>query len=282
MRIKILLSYDGLWFYGWAKQPNLPTVQGILEEALRIIIRKSVLLIVAGRTDTGVHARQQVAHFDVDEKDWLKLTSMHENNSKAFIYRINSLIQILILKKTGTKLSKNAIYVLSLDVVNKSFNARFSAIWRRYSYTINDSMNLNPLERFYTLHYRKKLDEESMNEASKLLLGKNDFSSFCKHRKNATTIRTLYSMYWKRNKDRLIMEIKADAFCHHMVRSLVGAILMVGDGRRNPEWIYKKLLTRTRSAESNTAPGHALVLEEIGYPSEDLWSKRNKLTKSKR
>ncbi|MFT4148395.1 MAG: tRNA pseudouridine(38-40) synthase TruA [Micrococcaceae bacterium] len=283
MRVKIILAYDGAWFQGWGIQPDAPTIQGVLEQTLQTITGRLIRTTVAGRTDTGVHAQGQVVHCDMSEAEWYTFVSDYQDSSEAFIRRVNGLLQLITMQVTGTKLAKGAIQIKSVEPVAESFDARFSALWRRYSYTIEDkTTGWNPLNRHCVLHYRGQLDENAMNVASQLLLGEHNFIAFCKPRQGATTIRTLQEMYWKRHDGLLTVHLKADAFCHHMVRSLVGATLMVGSGEREPKWLYERLQLQQRNAEANIAPGHALVLEEIGYPEEKEWAMRADLTRAKR
>ncbi|MFT4186163.1 MAG: tRNA pseudouridine(38-40) synthase TruA [Micrococcaceae bacterium] len=283
MRIKVTLAYDGSSFNGWGIQPNAPTVQGILEEALSTITGRLVRTTVAGRTDTGVHANGQVAHFDLEESEWQKFVCNYTDTSEAFIRRIAGLVNLILSKRIG-RFAKGAIEIKAAEVVSEDFDARFAALWRRYSYTIEDKQfGWNPLNRNHVMHYRGQLDVSKMNIAAEMLLGKHDFIAFCKPRVGATTTRVLEEFFWERHGDELVTaHLKADAFCHHMVRSLVGATLMVGSGEREPKWLYERLKKQERNPEANIAPGHALVLEEIAYPDENQWAQRATLTRAKR
>ncbi|MFT4245191.1 MAG: tRNA pseudouridine(38-40) synthase TruA [Micrococcaceae bacterium] len=282
MRIKVTLAYDGAPFNGWGIQPNAPTVQGILEDALSTITGRLVRTTVAGRTDAGVHASRQVVHFDLEEPEWQKFVGNYSDTSEAFIRRVAGLINFILLNQIG-KFAKGAIQIKTAEVVNSDFDARFSALWRRYSYAIEDKqVGWNPLNRNHVMHYRGQLNVVKMNIAAEMLLGEHDFIAFCKPRVGATTTRMLQEFSWERNGELVTAHLKADAFCHHMVRSLVGATLMVGNGEREPKWLYERLKKQERNPEANIAPGHALVLEEIAYPDETQWRWRANLTRARR
>ena len=208
------LAYDGSGFHGWARQDGLRTVQGDLEAALATVLRvPSVAVTCAGRTDTGVHARGQVAHVDV-EPDVSRAGAAAAPRSTACC----------------PPTSAYAAWSPPPD----GFDARFSAVWRRYAYRIADRPEaVDPLTRGHVLAWRRPLDLDAIDEASALLLGRHDFASFCKRREGATTIRTLLDLSWERDDAGLLVgSVRADAFCHHMVRSLVGCLVAVGEGRR--------------------------------------------------
>ncbi|MBJ7905520.1 MULTISPECIES: tRNA pseudouridine(38-40) synthase TruA [unclassified Streptomyces] len=267
VRIRLDLSYDGTDFHGWAKQAGgRRTVQGEIEDALRTVTRskETYELTVAGRTDAGVHARGQVAHVDLPEDVWA------EHREK-------------LLKRLAGRLSKD-VRVWSLTEAPPGFNARFSAVWRRYAYRVTDNPGgVDPLLRNHVLWHDWPLDVDAMNEAARALLGEHDFAAYCKKREGATTIRTLQELSLVRGADGVITAtVRADAFCHNMVRSLIGALLFTGDGHRGPEWPGKVLAAGVRDSAVHVVRPHGLTLEEVGYPADELLAARNKEARNRR
>ncbi|BDH08329.1 MULTISPECIES: tRNA pseudouridine(38-40) synthase TruA [Streptomyces] len=267
VRIRLDLSYDGTGFHGWAKQAGgKRTVQGEIEDALRTVTRsqETYELTVAGRTDAGVHARGQVAHVDLPETVWA------EHREK-------------LLKRLAGRLPKD-VRVWSLTEAPPGFNARFSAVWRRYAYRVTDNPGgVDPLLRGHVLWHDWPLDVDAMNEAARALLGEHDFAAYCKKREGATTIRTLQELSLVRGADGVITAtVRADAFCHNMVRSLIGALLFVGDGHRGPEWPGKVLGAGVRDSAVHVVRPHGLTLEEVGYPADELLAARNKEARNRR
>lgn len=257
MRLRMDLAYDGADFKGWARQPALRTVQGELETALSTVLRQSGQQVVcAGRTDTGVHARGQVVHLDLDPAVLVATAGRAADTPITSLHR----------RLNGVLPADLRIH----DVVEApaGFDARFSAVWRRYAYRVADRPELfDPLMRGHVLHWRAPLDLHAMNEASAMLIGLKDFASFCKKREGATTIRTLLDFHWYRDADdRAVATVRADAFCHSMVRALVGCMLAVGDGRKSPEWAREVLVGAKRDAAVAVVAAHGLTLEEVGYP----------------
>jgi tRNA pseudouridine38-40 synthase len=244
------LSYDGSAFHGWATQPGLATVQQTLEEALwrALALPAPPALTVAGRTDAGVHARGQVAHADVPSANWTAAAG-----SAA--------------RRLGRILPPE-VRVAAIGPAPEGFDARFSALWRRYSYRVCDDMAVaDPLRRHDTLWYRHPLDLDRMNVAAVGCLGEHDFAAFCRSREGATTIRELLRLDWARAEPGVaVATVVADAFCHNMVRALTGALLSVGDATRPPQWLAQVLAARQRDPAVQVAPAHALCLEEVGYP----------------
>ena len=250
MRLRIDLAYDGSGFHGWARQDGLRTVQGDLESALATVLRvPSVAVTCAGRTDTGVHARGQVAHVDVEPD---------VSEPEQLRRRLDGVLPA-------------DIRVRRVVAAADGFDARFSAVWRRYAYRIADRPEaVDPLTRGHVLTWRRPLDVGAIDEASALLLGRHDFASFCKRREGATTIRTLLDLSWERDDvGVLVGSVRADAFCHHMVRSLVGCLVAVGEGRRPAAWAGDVLAAATRDPAVAVVPAHGLTLEEVGYPPDD-------------
>ncbi|MFD7627083.1 tRNA pseudouridine(38-40) synthase TruA [Streptomyces sp. NPDC059851] len=260
VRVRLDLSYDGTDFSGWAKQRTLRTVQGELESALRTVMRLPypVELTVAGRTDAGVHARGQVAQFDLDGEVWA------EHGDK-------------LLRRLAGKLPHD-VRVWKVAEAPAGFNARFSAVWRRYAYRVGDHpAGVDPLLRNHVLWHPWPLDVAAMNEAAAELLGEHDFAAYCRKREGATTIRTLQQLSWERGGDGIVTAtVRADAFCHNMVRSLVGALLHVGDGHRATDWPGKVLRAAVRDSSVHVVKPHGLTLEEVGYPADELLAARSK------
>ena len=279
LRIRLDVSYDGGPFSGWALQPGLRTVQGVLEEALQLLLRRPVRVTVAGRTDAGVHARGQVVHLDVTEAEWLGLPRGHElDPAVALLRRIRGALSRGLGDLTG------AVEVHRASLAPAGFDARFSALWRRYSYRIADGPALwDPLGRYSTLWHKHALDVSLLNEGARQLLGLQDFLAFCKPREGATTIRELQRFEFTRAEDGVIVAtVQADAFCHNMVRALVGSALYVGEGAEEPGWLHERLLAKKRDARSVLAAPHPLVLEEVAYPSDDELLARAELTRARR
>ncbi|MHC6592143.1 tRNA pseudouridine synthase A [Arthrobacter sp. C152] len=265
LRIRLDLSYDGGPFSGWAVQPGLRTVQGVLEEALELLIRRPVRVTVAGRTDAGVHARGQVVHLDLAEAEWLGLARGHEvDPAVAMLRRIRGALSRVLGDLHG------AVEVHAASPATHGFDARFSALWRRYSYRIADGPSLwDPLERSFTLWHKNALDVALLNEGASRLLGLQNFLSFCKPREGSTTIRDLQRFEFARAEDgAIVATVQADAFCHNMVRALIGSALYVGEGAVPPGWLHERLLLQKRDAKSVLAAPHPLVLEEVAYPSD--------------
>ncbi|WP_405724156.1 tRNA pseudouridine(38-40) synthase TruA [Streptomyces sp. NBC_01537] len=266
VRVRLDLSYDGAEFSGWAKQRARRTVQGELESAIQTVLRlpDPVDLTVAGRTDAGVHARGQVAHVDLPEDVW------HAQGEK-------------LLRRLAGKLPWD-VRVWRVSEAPHGFNARFAAIWRRYAYRVGDHPGgVDPLLRGHVLWHDRPVDVELMNEAARRLLGEHDFAAYCKKREGATTIRTLLELYWERDADGLaVATVRADAFCHNMVRALVGAMILVGDGHRPVEFPGEVLAGRVRHSAVNVVRPHGLTLEEVGYPADELLAARNKEARNMR
>jgi len=266
VRVRLDLSYDGRDFSGWARQHGRRTVQGELEDALRVVTRseETFELTVAGRTDAGVHARGQVAHVDLPAGVW----EAHRDK---------------LLRRLAGRLPHD-VRVHRIGEAPPHFNARFSAIWRRYAYRVCDHPGgVDPLLRGHVLWHDWPLDVDAMNAAAKGLLGEHDFAAYCKRREGATTIRTLKELSWERRPDGIVeARVVADAFCHNMVRSLVGALLFVGDGHRPPSWPAEVLAAGVRDSAVHVVRPHGLTLEEVGYPADELLAARNAEARNRR
>ena len=273
MRIRIDLAYDGTDFHGWAVQPGLRTVQGDLEAALAVALRlPRVGVVCAGRTDTGVHARGQVVHLDVpDEAVEGSAGRSQDPPLQALLRRLNGILS-------------PEVRVRRVVAAAPGFDARFSALWRRYAYRIaDDPTTVDPLTRAHVLAWSKPLDLGALNEASDLFLGEHDFASFCRRREGATTIRTLLDLEWVRDADGVaVASVRADAFCHSMVRSLVGCLLAVGDGRRPVAWAGDVLRATRRDPSVTVAHAHGLTLEQVAYPADEELAHRADVTRAMR
>jgi len=259
VRLRLDLSYDGAGFHGWATQPDLRAVQGELTSALQKVLRvEEIQLTVAGRTDTGVHARGQVAHFDLAPAVLESVTGRSDVSPLAsLVRRVNGVLE-------------PDIRVRAIAMAAEGFDARFSAIWRRYCYRIADHAGCrDPLTRGFVLHWPRNLDEALMNDAAEALLGEHDFAAFCKRREGATTIRTLLDLEWERDQSGVLVgTVRADAFCHNMVRSLVGCLIAIGEGRKPVTWAAQILEARARDSAVGVVAAHGLTLEEVGYPDD--------------
>ncbi len=278
-RIRLDLAYDGNAYRGWAAQPGLPTVQGVLQEGLATLIRREVPVVVAGRTDAGVHARGQVVHFDLTEEEWSRLARGRDiTPAEAMLRRIGGVLS----RQDG------AVIVHSARQVPDDFDARFSALSRSYTYRLADGpQRRDPLRRFDTAWHPRGLDERLMNaEAISAVAadgGVRDFGSFCKPREMSTTIRQLQSFSIRRGPDDVLLaQLTADAFCHHMVRALIGACIDVGEGRREPGWVLSRLERPSWDSSVRLAPPNGLVLESVQYPSDDQLRARAEQTRALR
>lgn len=273
VRIRIDLAYDGTDFLGWASQPGLRTVQATLERALATALRiETPRLVVAGRTDSGVHARGQVCHVDVDPEVLVASVGRStEAPPEALLRRLNGILP-------------PDVRVRRVVEAPEGFDARFSAVWRSYAYRVADSIELvDPLIRSHVLAWPRPLNLDAMNAAAVPLVGLNDFAAFCRRREGATTIRTLLDLSWTRDAAGLaVATVLADAFCHNMVRSLVGCLLAVGDGRRSPGWAREVMGSRVRHPAVTVAPAHGLTLEEVGYPDAAGLAAQSERTRARR
>ncbi len=278
MRIRLDIAYDGSHFRGWARQPGLRTVQGDLETALERIVGGSPRLIVAGRTDAGVHASGQVAHLDLDEEQAARLPRRRRDNDEG------DAVASLAGRVRGVLGAYPDVTVSRTSIAPEGFDARFSAVWRRYSYRLADATTgYDPLDRLRTTTLRSTLDVEAMDAAAGRLIGLHDFAAYCKAREEATTIRTLLEYDWRRGDDGvLVANVRADAFCHSMVRALVGACVAVGEGRIGVDDVVAIRDARLRIPETKVLAARGLVLAEVGYPADDLLAARAEQTRNRR
>lgn len=265
MRFRLDISYDGSGFSGWATQPGLRTVQGLLEGWIGQVLRLGgpAQLTVAGRTDAGVHARGQVAHVDLPEE----------------------VDPQLLLRRLARVLDEDVV-VRAVTPVPDAFDARFSALWRRYCYRLwDDGSSPDPLLRGHVTRIRGVVDLDRINQGAELLLGLHDFAPFCKARDGATTIRTLTGLHAVRLYDpsgTVEVEVRADAFCHSMVRSLTGAMTALGTGQRDLAWLAQVMASPGRANSVTVLPAHGLTLEEVGYPADDELAARAELARTMR
>ena len=257
--MRLDISYDGTDFSGWARQPDRRTVCGVLEDTIAQVLRGAVRrLTVAGRTDAGVHATGQVSHVDLPA----------DVDVPALLYRLNRALP-------------PDVRILGAREVSPAFDARFAALRRHYTYRVSDRP-VEPLVRNHIVGWPRPLDLAALNAAAANLLGTHDFVAFCKRREGATTIRELQRLDWREVDGVFVAHVSADAFCHSMVRSLVGALLAVGEGRKPVDWPGTLLTAESRASGVTVAPAHGLVLTGVDYPPDDQLAARAELTRNVR
>ncbi|GLZ39935.1 tRNA pseudouridine synthase A [Actinokineospora sp. NBRC 105648] len=233
---------------------------GVLEEALTQILRRRVRLTVAGRTDAGVHATGQVAHMDIPS----------DVDVDALVPRLSRALPV-------------DVRVSAMRQVPLDFDARFTALRRHYVYRVCDAAwQADPLTRGHIVPWPRPLDLPSLNAASTLLTGEHNFVAFCKRRDGASTIRELQRLKWTRTGSLLEAWVSADAFCHSMVRSLVGALLAVGEGRKPVDWPASMLSATERPSAISVAPAHGLALIGVDYPADEDLAARAQVTRNVR
>lgn len=307
IRLRLDICYDGTAFSGWAVQPGRRTVAGVIAAALRTVLRADVPMVVAGRTDAGVHAVGQVAHVDVPFSTLCGLAPR----------RLPGGIEPLEAGMTGLRrrlagLLPPDVRVLAVRRASEGFDARFAALRRHYRYRIFCSdWGLPPGNRWDVLHWRRPLDAAAMQRAAGQLVGLHDFAAYCKPREGATTIRDLQLLTVENvapggqhlsgllasgvhypgdvhvsgaeHPGALVhIDVSADAFCHSMVRSLVGALIAVGEGRSGEDRPAILLRARTRTAEIAVAPARGLTLMRVDYPAEADLAARSEVTRAVR
>lgn len=268
IRLRLDLAYRGAPFHGWARQPGLLTVQGCLEEALSLITRQPVLLTVAGRTDAGVHARGQVAHLDVPKESWLSLSRGREESDQIRGERLRARLEGLAGRGLNGALALKQVTVVAAD-----FDARFSALSRTYRYLICDDPRAQDPCRLDIARTSSPLEEEKMQVAAQALCGEHDFLPFARPREGATTIRTLHSFTVSRPQPGIVQAmIRADAFCHSQVRFMMGALIEIGRGKYQTDWIGELLAAGVRDQRVPLADGRGLTLWEVAYPPADQYA----------
>lgn len=285
-RVRLDIAYDGTDFQGWAKQPGIRTVQGELEAALATIFSRqgdAPVLTVAGRTDAGVHATGQVAHLDLTPAQLAHLartrgdadgrTPGDAGPGRTLAKRLNGIAGL-----------KSDVYVAAATIAPPGFDARFSPVFRRYEYRIADAAAArNPLLRHHTVWYPAALDVTAMNLVARELLGLHDWAAYCRPREGATTIRELQEFAWERDATGVLVgRLKADAFCHSMVRALVGATVSVGQGKLGAQRPVGIRDEAQRTSEFKVMPAAGLTLVEVGYPETEGLAARAEQTRARR
>lgn len=242
MRYFIEIAYNGAQYCGWQIQPNASTVQEVLQKKLSILVQRDIKVVGAGRTDTGVHAKQLFAHFDIDEI----------KNTSELIFRLNSFLP-------------NDISVVNLFQVKDDAHARFDATQRAYQYVI--SLKKNPFLEGLAFQIHNKPDVKLMNDAAKTLLNYNNFKCFSRSKTDVKTYNcTIEKAYWKEEENQLIFTISADRFLRNMVRAIVGTLLDVGYHKTSIEEWHQIIQTKDRSKAGASAPAHGLYLTRVHYP----------------
>lgn len=246
MRVKLTIEYDGTDYAGWQRQDNLPTVQGALENALRALLQTDISLTVAGRTDAGVHAEGQVAHFDADDLKGLQGGALS--------------------KGINAHLRDHTIAVIAAEAAADDFHARFSAVNKLYRYTIVNRA-AKPALRQHAWHVRQKLDEAKMHEAAQAWLGRHDFTSFRDSECQAKSpVKTLDRLDVTRHGDVVVIEAEARSFLHHQMRNMAGTLVEFGMGKREVSESRAVLDAADRRLAGPTAPPQGLVLVRVDYP----------------
>jgi len=279
--VRLDIAYEGTDFNGWARQPGQRTVQGELEKALETVLGgygPPPRLVVAGRTDAGVHATGQVAHVDLTEAQVGALMRQRPPRSRdlapgALAIRLNGIAGL-----------KSDVVIARAGFAPEGFDARFSAAWRRYAYRIADAAaSRDPLLRRHTVWYPAELDVDRMDSAARELVGLHDWAAYCRPRDGATTIRELQEFFWVREPDGvLVAHLRADAFCHSMVRALVGATVAVGERKLDPGRVVVLRDEAVRTNEFTVMPAAGLTLVGVGYPPDPELGARAELTRAKR
>ena len=274
VRLRLDIAYDGTDFTGWAAQEGHRTVAGVLDAAFSTVFRMPIRLFAAGRTDSGVHASGQVAHADVP---FDALSHAYPRQFRTGDSEFGPLVRRL------AKFLPEDVRVRRISRAPMGFDARFSALRRHYAYRLALApWGADPQQARFVTPWLRPLDVDAMTAASRILLGLHDFAAFCRPRPGATTIRDLQRLDWVREGDLLTAYVSADAFCWSMVRSLVGALLAVGEGRREPDWCATLLAAAARSSDFAAAPARGLTLIGVDYPPDDLLGARVAVTRDVR
>jgi tRNA pseudouridine38-40 synthase len=275
VRLRLDIAYDGTDFAGWAAQEGQRTVAGVLDGALSTVFRTPVLLGAAGRTDAGVHATGQVAHVDVPDD---ALGHAYPRSARP-----SGEPEFLPLTRRLARFLPEDVRVLGIERAADGFDARFSALRRHYEYRLTTaSYGAMPQRARFVTPWPRPLDVDAMAVASRHLIGLHDFAAFCKYRDGATTVRDVQRLDWKRDGDLITAHVSADAFCWSMVRSLVGALLAIGEGRRDPEWCAALLDSTHRSSDFAVAPARGLTLVGVDYPPDGELAARTLITRDVR
>ncbi|ULN52105.1 tRNA pseudouridine(38-40) synthase TruA [Mycolicibacillus parakoreensis] len=273
-RLRLDLAYDGTEFAGWAVQTGQRTVAGTVGDALTTVFRTPLRLVVAGRTDAGVHAEQQVAHVDVPTDALRHAYSRTPRPDQP---------EFLALVRRLARFLPSDVRVRAISRAPAGFDARFAALRRHYRYRLSTApYGVEPQHARFVTAWPRELDVDAMNAACAPLLGLHDFAAFCRHRRGATTVRDLQEFAWVREHHVITARVVADAFCWNMVRSLVGALLAVGEGRRDRDWVTGLLDLRRRSSDYAAAPARGLTLVGVDYPPDDQLAARTVVTRDLR
>jgi len=279
VRLRLDLAYDGSEFSGWSRQPGLRTVEGVVDTAMAILLKypdPEVHLVVAGRTDAGVHATGQVAHIDLSAAQWRALGAARRGDTaeQSMARRLNGIMSGIVA----------GVVIARISIAPPGFDARFSPVWRCYEYRIADATSLrDPRRRAHTLWHNGTLDAAAMDAAARSLTGLHDFAAFCKPRARATTVRTLLNYGWTRDANGVLTaQVRADAFCHSMVRALVGAAVAVGLGRVTLTELTQVLTAAVKTNAFAVVAAKGLTLIEVGYPADDELGARAALTRARR
>lgn len=280
MRIRLDIAYDGTNFRGWAIQPGLRTVQGTLEGGIERILGGHARLVVAGRTDAGVHSTGQVAHVDLDDRQVARLLKTR-THAQPFG---GDPVSIFAPRLAGVLGRYPDVVVRRTSTAPDGFDARFSATSRSYEYRLADrASGYDPMERYRTTMVRADLDVEAMDAAARSMIGLHDFAAYCKPRERATTVRTLLEFSWRRDESGvLVARVRADAFCHSMVRALVGGCVGVGDGRLSIDDMVQIRERLDRVADIKVLAARGLTLTGVEYPSDELMGLRAEQTRARR
>ena len=248
MRYFLRFAYDGTAFHGSQRQPNGVTVQETMEQALALIFREEVQLTFAGRTDAGVHAHEMYAHFDIGDEEMRR-------EGERLVFRLNGILP-------------DSIAIFDIYPVKENAHARFDAVRRTYEYHIID--HKDPFLCKQATRVRPGLDFAAMNESAKLLIGKQDFASFCRTNTDVkTTICDLKQAEWKElDNGHAIFTISADRFLRNMVRAVVGTLFEVGRSKMTKEQFAEVITQHNRCAAGDSAPAEGLFLTHIEYPEE--------------
>ena len=310
VRLRLDISYDGTDFSGWAVQPGRRTVAGVLTDVLRTLLHQDPRLVVAGRTDAGVHATGQVAHLDVPVDRLVALTPRHlradarsgrhdagdgtksdppnrlvpaGDDPRGGMLRSPLASACLGLERRLAGLLPLDVRVRSVVLAAPGFDARFSAVSRGYCYRIGTAdWGVEPANRRFVLALQRPLDAEAMSRSAAALIGLHDFAAYCKRREGATTIRDLQRLDVRQVGDEVVVDVTADAFCHSMVRSLVGALIAVGQHRGDPDAPAALLAAGRRTADARVAPAHGLTLVTVAYPPDPDMARRAEQTRALR
>lgn len=246
MRIALGIEYDGSQYHGWQAQSGLHTVQNAVDKALSKVADEMISVTCAGRTDTGVHAINQVVHFD----------SNKVRTVRAWVHGANSFLP----KDISVRWAKET---------SDSFHARYSAIERSYRYVIFNAPIRPALCRGNVTWQYRQLNHEEMHKAAQILIGEHDFTSFrsveCQSK---TPMRKISLLSVRRSNDYVLIDVTANAFLHHMVRNIAGVLIAIGSGKQNSAWIEEVLQAKDRRRGADTAPPYGLYLRDVGYPKE--------------